>query len=159
MKRGEIYFIFKRDAVGNEIAKARPGIIVSNNVINSTSGVVEVVYLTTQPKKDLPTHVAINSSGVPSVACCEQIDSVSVQLVGNFRGVCTAEEMKAIDTALLASLGIDNTREDHGKWVDDLVGEMNREQRLQLRDDNAALRAECDRYKKIIDTLLGVIEI
>ena len=145
MKRGEIYFIFKRDAVGNEIAKARPGIIVSNNAINSTSGVVEVVYLTTQPKKDLPTHVEINSSGCPSVACCEQIDSVSVQLVGNFRGECTAEEMKAIDTALLASLGIEI---EEGIEV---------EESIELNANPAELAkiiAERDIYKSLVDRML-----
>lgn len=146
MKRGEIYFIFKRGTVGNEIAKARPGIIVSNDAINSTSGVVEVVYLTTQPKKDLPTHVAINSSGCPSVACCEQIDSVSVQLVGNFRGVCTAEEMKALDTALLASLGIEVAE---GVEVEESISID-----LDAAAAIAKIIAERDIYKELVDKML-----
>lgn len=108
MKRGEVYYINRRAElnVGSEVAKSRPGIIVSNNAINDTAEVVEVVYLTTSPKKDLPTHVTINATGVTSTALCEQIDHVSVRLVGDYCGTCTAEEMIAIDNALLRSLGI-----------------------------------------------------
>lgn len=106
MKRGEIYYIDRRNTYGSEIAKGRPAVIVSNNHLNATSGVVMVVYLTTQPKKDLPTHVPITSRSVCSTALCEQIDSVSTMLVGDYYGACTAEEMAAIDRALLVALSI-----------------------------------------------------
>lgn len=112
MKRGEIYYISRRDSliVGSEAAKSRPGVIVSNDRLNSTASVVEVVYLTTQPKKDLPTHVCLESTGVQSTALCEQIDHVSVNLLGDRCGTCTAEELQAIDRALLVSLGIDSPK-------------------------------------------------
>jgi mRNA-degrading endonuclease toxin of MazEF toxin-antitoxin module len=92
------------------VAKSRPGVIVSNDRLNSTASVVEVVYLTTQPKKDLPTHVCLESTGVQSTALCEQIDHVSVNLLGDRCGTCTAEELQAIDRALLVSLGIDSPK-------------------------------------------------
>jgi len=109
IKRGNIYFVKRRNELtyGSETAKSRPGIIVSNDALNATSDVVEVVYLTTQPKKDLPTHVKIDATGTPSVALCEQIDHVSVQLLGNWSGVCNDEEMAAIDAAMMCSLGIE----------------------------------------------------
>ena len=115
MRRGEIYLIRHRENIGAEIAKARPGVIVSNNILNSTSGVVEVVYLTTKPKKDLPTHALIHATCTPSTALCEQIDSVAIEqidsvaieLIGSYCGTCSEEEMERIDRALLASLGID----------------------------------------------------
>jgi len=111
MKRGEIYIIQRHDTVGHEIKKARPGVVVSNDALNATSPVVEVVYLTTQPKKDLPTHVTIRATGVVSTALCEHIDHVSTALVGKYLGECTEEEMRGIDVALLVSLGIDLTEE------------------------------------------------
>lgn len=106
MKRGEIYYIQRHDTVGAEIMKARPGIIISHNALNSTSDVVEVVYLTTQPKKPLPTHVIVEATGRTSTALCEHIDHVSTRLVGNYCGRCTDEEMDAIDTALMRSLSL-----------------------------------------------------
>ena len=106
MKRGDIYYIQRHDTVGMEIMKARPGVIVSRDRLNATSEVVEVVYLTTQPKKEMPTHVAIQSTGRPSTALCEHIDYVSIMLVGDYCGRCTDEEMAAIDTALMCSLNL-----------------------------------------------------
>ena len=106
MRRGEIYYISHRDGVGSEIAKARPGVIVSHDALNRTSEVVEVVYLTTQPKKNLPTHAEIMATGRPSVALCEQIDHVSVQLVGDYCGTCSAKEMDAINAAPMHSLSL-----------------------------------------------------
>lgn len=107
MLRGEIYYIQRRDTIGDEIAKNRPAIIVSNDILNTTSEVVEVVYLTTQPKRDLPTHVTINSTGVQAVALCEQVDHVYKGLVEKYCARCTLEEMAAIDKALAVSLGLD----------------------------------------------------
>ena len=106
MRRGEIYYIQRHDTVGTEIMKARPGVIVSADALNASSSVVEVVYLTTQPKKALPTHVTIDSTGRTSTALCEHVDYVSTLLVGDYCGRCTDAEMEAIDAALVCSLGL-----------------------------------------------------
>ena len=68
---------------------------------------VEVVYMTTRPKIDLPTHVATRSSGTLSTILCEQITSVSVERVGHRIGQLTEAELSNLDTALAISLGID----------------------------------------------------
>lgn len=140
MKRGEIYYITRRDTIGAETAKARPGIIVSNNALNATSSVVEVVYLTTQPKKDLPTHVTITSTGVQSTALCEQIDAVSVMLVGDYCGVCSEQEMRDIDQALMASLGIEQELACLTVTVDET--------------ELAKITAERDVFKALVDRML-----
>lgn len=104
--RGEIYHIHEIEAVGHEQHGDRPAIIVSNDVGNEHSPVVEVVYLTTQEKKPLPTHVQIYSSPRPSTALCEQIDSVDKIRLGGLIGRITEEEMHEIDKALAVSLEI-----------------------------------------------------
>ena len=84
IKRGDIWYVRKDNYTGCEQAAGRPAIIVSNEKNNASSETVEVVYLTTQPKKDLPTHVLIRSSERESTAICEQITTVSVdRLLGN----------------------------------------------------------------------------
>lgn len=80
--------------------------MVSNNRNNQYSGTVEVVYLTTQPKRDLPTHVTISSLSRESTALCEQITSVSTERFGSYRGAVTAEEMEDIEEAMMISLGL-----------------------------------------------------
>ena len=120
MKRGEVYFIARRHTVGCEIAKGRPAVIVSTDELNATSAVLEVVFLTTKPKRDMGTHTIVNATGRPSTACCEQISTVSKLLVGSYCGRCTDEEMKAIDRALMRSLGlgrvITKLPEKKGRW-------------------------------------------
>ena len=143
MKRGDIYYIKKRHTTGSEIWGSRPGIIVSNDALNATSPVVEVVYLTTRPKKDLPTHVSILSTGNNSTACCEQIDSVSIELIGDSMGFCTAEEMAAIDQALLASLGI-SVEHPEPVSVDG----------SELQQKLAGLTRECNFYRDILKELM-----
>ena len=108
MKRGEIYFIkstYREE--GSEQRADRPAVIVSNNINNEHSETVEVVYLTTKPKHDLPTHVYTRSARSPSTILCEQIFTVSKQRVDSWIGELSASEMQAVDAALAISLGID----------------------------------------------------
>lgn len=149
MKRGEIYYIQRRDTVGREITKARPGIVVSHDALNNTSDVIEVVYLTTKDKGDMPTHVTIKATGIPSTALCEQIDSVSTMLVMGRCGTCTPEEMEAVDKALLASLGLSREPEDVKEATKLSAGEA------RLMEQLGALQAERDRYAKMLDVMLG----
>lgn len=143
MKRGDIYIIRRRNTVGSEIQKARPGIIVSCDALNNTSTVVEVVYLTTQPKRELPTHAQIEATGRPSVALCEQVDSVSVQLLGECVGRLSDEEMQDVNRALLCSLGLDD--DEPATYRCNTGG---------LTYNIAEVIAERNRYAAMIDLLL-----
>lgn len=104
--RGEIYHIHRAETVGHEQRGDRPAVIVSNNTGNEHSPVVEVVYLTTQDKNPLPTHVQIRSSPRYSIAMCEQIVTVDKSRLGDFLGRATEDEMQRIDKALAVSLEI-----------------------------------------------------
>lgn len=105
--KGEIYYIYPRESIGCEQHGGRPGIIVSNDMGNEFSKVVEVVYLTTREKKPLPTHVEINSAKCRSTALCEQIETVSKERIGNYVNTVTQNEMKKLEEALMVSLGVD----------------------------------------------------
>ena len=105
--RGEIYYVYPSSGVGSEQSAGRPAIVVSNDKANQHSPVIEMVYLTTQPKNSLPTHVDITSAERPSIELCEQIHSVSKNRIGGFIAKCTDREMAMIDGALCVSLGIE----------------------------------------------------
>ena len=107
IKRGDIYDIRDtRQSVGSEQRADRPAVIVSNNTNNKHSGVYEVVYMTTQPKTDLPTHFIIASALKPSTVLCEQISSVYEERIGEWIGTLTPDEMKTLDQCLAVSIGI-----------------------------------------------------
>lgn len=107
IKRGDIYYIRDtRQSVGSEQRADRPAVIVSNNTNNKHSSVYEVVYMTTQPKTDLPTHFIIASALKPSTVLCEQISSVYEERIGEWIGTLTPDEMKTLDQCLAVSIGI-----------------------------------------------------
>ena len=55
IKRGEVFYVNKVPAqYMSEQEAGRPAVIVSNDMNNEYSEVVEVVYLTTKVKTDLP---------------------------------------------------------------------------------------------------------
>ena len=89
---------------------------MSNNKNNENSNVVEIVYMTTQPKTDLPTHVTVRSTGRISTVLCEQVYSVSTERVGTYIGECTDKEMENIDIALMISLQLDGNMKTSKKY-------------------------------------------
>lgn len=93
-------------ATGSEQTADRPAVIVSNDIGNRHAPIVELVYLTTRKKVNLPTHVYIGSAEKPSIALCEQIVTVCKSRLQRHIGSVTAEEMQNIDKALTKSLGI-----------------------------------------------------
>lgn len=105
--RGEIYFVSRGATTGSEQQAGRPAIVVSNEMCNIHSPTVEMVYLTSQPKTDLPTHVTIRSTPRQSTALCEQIMTIDASRLQDYIATCTAQEMTLIDAALMISLGID----------------------------------------------------
>ena len=108
MKRGQIYYIeSNHQEIGSEQRAGRHAVIVSNDKNNENSTTVEVVYMTTQPKNDLSTHVFIRSSLRPSTVLCEQIYSVSTERLGTYIGELTDRELQELDIALSISLGLD----------------------------------------------------
>lgn len=107
IRRGEIYFVnASRRATGSEQHGGRPAVIVSNNDGNRTGQTVEVVWLTTQDKNHMPTHVLIKSAPKHSMALAEQITTVAVERLNRCMGRVTEEEMQCLETAMLWSLGI-----------------------------------------------------
>lgn len=142
-KRGEIFYVM-RDGMqtGSEIYHGRPAIIVSNDILNATSSLVEVVFLTTQPKKDMGTHVRITSTGRLSTALCEQITTVAVERLGNYIGTASGKEMREIDMAIGQSLSLSQPPPSDGTTV---------------TPDLAALKKERDLYKSLYENLLDRI--
>ena len=153
--RGDIFYIKKSGVyVGSEQVEGRPAIVVSNNSCNLHSGNVTVVYLTTQEKKSLPTHVEIMCK-IKSIALCECVNTVSKDRLGEYVRTCTDSEMAAVDKALIIQLGLDLQQNTdvhvvdctHDQYVDELGKEVIR------------LQAKLEMYKEqnemLFERLIG----
>jgi len=144
---------------GAEIKKSRPAIIVSANTMNHTSDLLQIVCLTTQPKKDLPTHVVLTSGGeaAGSTAICEQIMSISkerLQNYGGYVGTISDEDMDAVENAILHNLGIE-LEEDDSEFEPDC--EFEADSPAEESTSNmvvAQLEMERDFYKKQYEAML-----
>lgn len=146
LHRGEIYYISRGGvSYGHEQQADRPAVIVSNEKNNENSGVVEVVYLTTQPKTDLPTHTVIRSTGRVSTVLCEQIVSVSVDRITGYIGQVSEQEQKNIDIALMISLALD--------------GDTKTSKVAQNASQESVIRLETERdtFKQLYESLLAKV--
>lgn len=124
--KGEIFYIKKGGRVtGSEQFAERPAVVVSNDIGNVHSNAIEVVYLTSQSKKELPTHAKVMCS-VPSTALCEQIHTVSKERLGSYIRTCTEKEMNDIDAALMISLGLngEDKAQNNSAEVEQLKAEL-----------------------------------
>ena len=174
MKRGEIYYIEPGLSEGSEQRAGRPAVIVSNNANNKNSEVVEVCYMTTKPKADLPTHVFTRSAPVPSTILCEQVHSVCVNRVGDYISELTEAERASVDLALAISLGL-NFGTPENVCPADCMGttgltkdevEMVKALRdakpvfLPVEKEAEAVKTETERdlYKSFCESLLGILK-
>ena len=106
MTRGDIVIVRNDTATGHEQNGNRPAVIVSNNLCNKHSPVIEIVYLTTKQKSKLPTHTQIFHNNTPSTVLCEAVYSVDNSRIFRIVGHITEQEQQAINHALKISLDL-----------------------------------------------------
>jgi len=59
-KRGEIYLVnFGDEVIGSEYKNKRPAVILSNDINNKYSEILQVAPITSQKKTNLPVHVKL----------------------------------------------------------------------------------------------------
>jgi mRNA interferase MazF len=112
MKRGDILYANLSPAIGSEMDKLRPVLIVSNNANNRASTTITVLPLTSNVTRVYPFEVLINpeDSGLSKVSKvqAQQIRTISQERIkSEVVGSLSAELMIAIDTALKLHLGLD----------------------------------------------------
>ena len=110
-RRGEVYLVSLDPTVGAEIRKTRPAVVVQNDLANRRSPITIVAAVTSHVEEPLyPTEVLVRAPEggltADSVVLLNQIRSVDRGRLVRRLGVLKAETMKAIDRALLLSLGL-----------------------------------------------------
>lgn len=157
IRRGDIFYINNnRGQSGHEIKKDRPAIIVSADFLNKTSDVVVIVFLTSQPKKDMSTHVTIRSTGRVSEALCEQPTSVSIAKLNNYVGKVTEQEMKQIDLALMTAMHLDFESEEREEAEPEETMEAEAASE-GICENLIRLEAERDIYKRLYEDTIQQI--
>lgn len=109
-KRGEIYLVSFDPALGAEIQKTRPALILQNDVGNLHSPVTIVAAITSNVGRRGPTGVMVTSPegglNVDSVVLLNQIRTVDKRRLTKRLGVLRAATLKQVNQALMLSLGM-----------------------------------------------------
>lgn len=112
IRQGDVWFVEAAPVpgggtVGNEIWSGRPGIVVSNDVINERSGVVQIVYLTSHKRRYANvTHVPVSANHRENIALCNQVTNVDTSRLTNHLGRITQNELQEIQNGISFTLGL-----------------------------------------------------
>ena len=112
VKRGDVYYAdfgSVEDAVGHELAKKRPVLIIQNNLGNKKSTTTICLCLSTKCKYGLPYHVHFSDLNIvsrESDICAEQIKTIDQCRLEQYLGNVGSAVMEQVDRALVISLGI-----------------------------------------------------
>jgi len=112
MKRGDIYYAGLSPAVGSEMDKRRPVLIVSNDASNRAATTVTILPLTSNVVRVYPFEVLLNPevSGLAKLSKvqAQQVRTISKQrIIGELVGSLKEDVMVLIDAALKLHLGLD----------------------------------------------------
>jgi mRNA interferase MazF len=99
-ERGDIWWVALDPALGSEIRKTRPCIVMSVKVLNERRRTVIVVPLSSSPKASPPILIPILCGGQPAAAVSDQIRAVAKERLRSRLGAITVEEMAALEDGL-----------------------------------------------------------
>ncbi len=110
-RRGEVWLVNFDPTLGAEIQKTRPALIIQNDVGNRVSPITIVAAITSTFKRTYPFQVYLPPGegrlDVDSVVTLNHIRSIDRKRLVCRLGAVSQKTMKAVDRAILVSLGVE----------------------------------------------------
>jgi mRNA interferase MazF len=106
MKRGEVWWVEFDPAVGSEIRKTRPAVIVSNDSANRNLARVVVVPLSSRTGRQYPGEALVTVGGQASKAMADQIMAADKARLKGQLGTLDKTDMAALEEAIHVHLGL-----------------------------------------------------
>lgn len=105
-QRGEVWWVNFDPAVGQEVKKKRPAIIISNNTSNKYLKRFQVIPLSTHVEKIYPSEVIVQLTGKKSKAMADQLTTVSELRFINKAGTITRDELEEVERIIKLQLDL-----------------------------------------------------
>ena len=109
-RRGEIWTVDLEPVVGSEQGKARPALIIQNDIGNLYSPVLIVAAITSgkDARYDVQVEVKAPEGGLHqnSLVLLNQIRTIDKQRLGRYWGRLSTQTMQRVDDAIKISLGL-----------------------------------------------------
>jgi mRNA interferase MazF len=104
MKRAEVWWVSFASAIGGEVQKKRPAVIVSNDAANKHLNRIQVVPLTTNVDRVYPSEALVKVRGKKHKAMADQLTTVSKTRLENRVGRLSDSDMQHVEHAIKVQL-------------------------------------------------------
>ena len=104
-RRGDIYWVALDPALGSEIRKTRPAVVISNDSCNAYGARVVVLPITSNVTSLFPGEARIHVRGRPARALGDQIRSIDKARLRARIGSLNRAELHEVEGAVLITLG------------------------------------------------------
>jgi mRNA interferase MazF len=105
-RRGEIYWVALDPAVGTEIRKTRPAVVISNDSLNQFGFRVVVLPVTSNVTSHYPGEARIQIRGAPARVLGDQLRSIDKVRLKSRVGTLSPDELRDVEDAVRITLGL-----------------------------------------------------
>jgi mRNA interferase MazF len=105
-QRGEVWLVSFDPAIGGEIRKTRPALVLSNDTANALLNRVQVVPISSQVARLYPAEAFITLNGERRKAMADQITTASKQRLVRRLGTLAPDDLTGVVKAVCLQLGI-----------------------------------------------------
>ena len=105
-RRGEVWLVAFDPAIGGEIQKTRPAVILSNNTANELINRVQVVPISSQVARLYPAEAYVALNGERRKAMADQITTASKRRLQRRLGALGTDDLNAVVRVVRLQLGL-----------------------------------------------------
>ncbi len=99
-RRGDVWWVRLDPALGAEIRKTRPCLVLTTDIVNEYRRTVVIIPLSSSPQASPPLLVPVLCSGRSAVAVVDQIRAVAKQRLHGRLGTISAGDLQAVEDGL-----------------------------------------------------------